>query len=257
MNRSVRWERRTSSTSQMGHRIVTQRPSFSPADEKLLMMNMQADNNNPTTILESQEPKKPFRVKKSELAPIDPSAPVFLQFGKIVKSGSMLLLKSIGQNKKELRESINDAYDEFFKQFDSWWRSSYRVSLRKVSEPIPPKGLLKNNYTICQDRIEPLRKQKVIWSKANDEIETEIPDPPIMQDYNINAQNEDDNDDIMDDIKKLITALDNLSIDTQQKKLDKTSVEETVDQVRDLIQNDIKIDNNRQKMLMTRLFDEK
>ena len=248
MSQSVKWDRKRSSSSKFGHRQVTRRPSFSPSSESFqteMKINLMNEND-------PEEEKKPFRFKKSELLPPDPRAPIFVQFGKVVKSCSMHLLKSIGENRKDLRPSLNDAYDFFFSEFDSWWRTVFRVSQRKISEPTAPKGLLKDRLNECHSLIAPLREERSIWKKANSEIVTFLPEPIRTPDPQELV--DDDKKELLGEINALINLLDNLSINTQQNKVKDDNVREDFNDFCNLLNYDFGSNFSRQMSLRERLI---
>jgi hypothetical protein len=112
----------------------------------------------------------PVKIKKSDIRPPDPTAPVITQFSETVKRAASYLLKSIGTNRPELKPALNRAFSGFFHSFDKWMLSAGRVSQRKINEPAPSLGLLERSLKECSESLMLLRDEVRTWTHADAEV---------------------------------------------------------------------------------------
>lgn len=254
MSQFIHRERRSSPYSSAGFRSVTNRQGASPMqvqtqDEENLT-EIPAPKEEPS-IQQNSQPK-PFKFKKSELLPPDPTAPIFIQFSKIVKRASNLILRGIGTNRKELKPVVNDAFDMFYKDFDTWWKSQKRVSQRKDSSN-PDIEILKKQLNECNSSIQPLRDQCHLWKSYRGYCEIYAPPFEYQQ---ITIPPIEKSDEVKDELKEFVKGLVSLSKSIQKVNISCNDANNCINEVRRLVQFDIRIDNKKQLDLLKQLSDD-
>lgn len=251
---SVRWERRRTSFLSSGHRSITNRPSIISPDkpEANLTTNTRDIQETPPPV--QQEPAKPIKIKKKELM-VDPKASLFIQFSKTVKNVSNIILRSIGTNRKDLKPALNEAYDLFFADFDSWWKNKYHTSQRKDTSSLNI-DVLKRQLNDCNSSIKPLRDQYHKWKMYKDYNNIKDIYVPLIEIQQIEMPSTENSDEVKSKLKIFVNGMASISLYIQNTKSEFYETVKYKDEISKLLQFKLQIDYKKQLTLRNQLTDD-
>lgn len=253
MSQYIQTERKSRSYSTIDFRKVTNRQIRPPAEKQSVKtIAAQPSQQQEEPSIQQETPHEVFKIKKKELLPPDPTAPVFIQFHKVVVRASSIILRAIGTNRRDLKPLVNDAFDMFFKDFDNWWTNKQRVSQRKDTTNVDI-GILKNQLNECNQNIRPLRDQCYLWKmkfKLKDYLDISCPQfepqqiimPPIEKD-----------DEMKDGLVALSNGIVVLSHGIQKSKNMLSDTKRCVNGVSSILQFEMRVDMKKQLTLRNRL----
>lgn len=259
MTQYIRRERRSKVHSYIDYRSVTNRQNTPPtpvlrpsAIIKKTVSPIQQDNSFEVSPSQQNKPMDPsaLKVDKAELVAPDQTAPIFIQFHKVVIKAASIILRKAGINRRDLKPAINDAFDMFYKDFDAWWKSQKRVSQRKETGNLDIE-ILKNQLNECNTNLGELRNQCYIWKSYKGFLEISCPHFEYQQ---ITIPPEEKDDELKNQLIEFKNELIVVSRFYQKSRYMLTSTKKNVDNVLHILQfENLDADEKKKAALRNRL----
>lgn len=161
MSELTKWTRRTNSPS---FRKVTPRESGSPSPQP---RKHQAKSKYIPPTPPNKPENIPRRIRKKDLLPSNPTAPVPQQFGEIVKKSASIILKTISISYPDLKKTMSKNYDHFYSDFSNWLATEGFKYTRKRNEPLPSLNILQAKHQKSAEKLSALMQEARVWSKAD------------------------------------------------------------------------------------------
>lgn len=252
MNSSIRHERRGASPLS-SQRKITIRPNVTTPNEVLAKSPFQSNQSLPTfneepkhpALVESSHPIKPFKIKKSDLQPPDTTAPIFIQFNRLVKQAAFSIFRGIGCQRRDLRAVLDETFDDFFAEFDTWRRNTHPQSLRKDTGKLDIE-ILRRQVSECNTGINPLRVHCHLWKSYKDYDDIQVPQIDMQE---IPPPQLEIDDEMANTQGRLIEGLDSFSRLLQRDHILNSEINEEIDDIREFLQFSMSKDYQKQKKL--------